>query len=41
MILRQAGGLLNVSVIAKDADIDLHMAELLLQMAPLIRFVAS
>ena len=30
----------KLSVIARDAGIDLRMAELLLQMAPLFRFVA-
>ena len=41
MMLRQAGGIQIESVITRDAGIDLHMAELLMQMARLIRFVAS
>ena len=41
MTLRQAGGIQIESVIARDVGIELHMAELLMQMAPLNRFVAS
>lgn len=35
MLLRQAGGLRDVGVLARDAGIDSRLAELLMQMAPL------